>query len=105
MLERNQSLLQCYNNIASLKDWYSTDYGAHTSLQDDGDEPMMDLVTGLETRAQKQTIVSVDREHRDGCASRVEPVNGGRVWALLTMSGSRQQCQEQSNEITQRENL
>ena len=79
MLERSQSLLQYYNNIASLQDWYSTDHGSHTPLQDEGDEPMMDLVTGLqtrcehrdpgETRAQKQTVVSVDREHRDGCAS------------------------------------
>ena len=39
---------------------------------------MMDLVTGLqpryrhrdpETREQKHTVVSVDREHRGGCAS------------------------------------
>ena len=49
MLERSQSLLQYYNNIESLKDWYSTDHGCHTPLQDDGDEPMMDLVTGLQT--------------------------------------------------------
>ena len=48
-----------------------------------GDELTMDLVAGLqtrpiwtqrpdvitETRAQKQTVVSVDREHRDGCVS------------------------------------
>ena len=47
-----------------------------------------------ETRAQKQTVFSVDREHRDGCASWVQPVNGGRVWALLTMNGSWQQWQE-----------
>ena len=68
-------------------------------LQDDGDEPTMDLVKGCssvidrdpETRAQKQTVVSVDREHRDGSASWVKPVNGGRVWALLTMNGSWQQ--------------
>ena len=79
MLERSQSLLQYYNNIASLQDWYSTNHGTHTH----DDEPMMDLVTGLQTRrhehrqkeessgklvAQKQTIVSVDRECRDGCA-------------------------------------
>ena len=78
MLERSQSLLQYYNNIASLQDWYSTDRGSHTPLQDEGDEPMMDLVTGCKadvnteagkTPAQKQTVVSVDREHRDGCAS------------------------------------
>ena len=48
MLERSQSLLQFYNNLASLQDWYSTDRGSHTPLQDDGDEPMMDLVTGLQ---------------------------------------------------------
>ena len=50
MLERSQSLLQYYNNIASLQDWYSTDHGSHTPLQDEGDDPMMDLVTGLQTR-------------------------------------------------------
>ena len=55
MLEQNQSLLQYYNNIASLQDWYSTDHGSHTPLHDEGDEPMMDLVTGLQTR----------REHGD----------------------------------------
>ena len=38
------------------------------------DEPMMDLVKNTETRggrtrAQKQTVVNVDREHRDGCTS------------------------------------
>ena len=46
MLERNQSLLLYYNNIASLQDWYSTENGSHTPLQDDGDELVMDLVTG-----------------------------------------------------------
>ena len=51
-----------------------------------------DVIT--ETRVQKQTVVSVDREHRDGCASWVKPVNGGQVWALLTMNGSWQQLQE-----------
>ena len=50
MLERSQSLLQYYNNIASLQDWYSTDHGSRTPLQDEGDELMMDLVTGLQTR-------------------------------------------------------
>ena len=75
MLERSQSLLQYYNNIASLQDWYSTDHGSHTPLQDEGDEFMMDLVTGLQTRCEhrdpgeKHAVVSVDREHRDGCAS------------------------------------
>ena len=37
MLERSQSLLQYYNNIASLQDWYSTDHGSHTPLQDEGE--------------------------------------------------------------------
>ena len=37
MLEQNQSLLQYYNNIASLQYWYSTDHGSHTPLQDEGD--------------------------------------------------------------------
>ena len=37
-------------DLRSLQDWYSTDHGSHTPLQDDGDEPMMDLVTGLQTR-------------------------------------------------------
>ena len=31
-----------------LQDWYSTDHGSHTPLHDEGDEPMMDLVTGLQ---------------------------------------------------------
>ena len=48
MLEQCQSLHKYYNNIASLQDWYSTDHGFHTPLQDEGDEPMMDLVTGLQ---------------------------------------------------------
>ena len=34
MLERSQFLLQYYNNIASLQDWYSTDHVSHTSPQD-----------------------------------------------------------------------
>ena len=33
---RNQSLLQCYNSIAHLLDWYSADRGSRTPLQDDG---------------------------------------------------------------------
>ena len=44
MLERSQSLLQYYNNIASLQCWYSADHGSHTALQDEGDELVMDLV-------------------------------------------------------------
>ena len=36
MLERSPSLLQHYNNIVSLQDWYSIDHGSHTPLQDEG---------------------------------------------------------------------
>ena len=49
MLDRSQSLPQYYNNIASLEDWYSTDYGSHTPLKDEGDKPMMDLAQSLQT--------------------------------------------------------
>ena len=35
MLERRQSLLQYYNNIASWQDWYSADHGTHTTQPDD----------------------------------------------------------------------
>ena len=56
LLERSQSLLQYYNNIASLQDWYSSDHGSHTTLQDD--EQMMDLVKRL------QTLRSGDLERR-----------------------------------------
>ena len=68
------SASQFYNIIASLQDWYYTDHESHTPLQDECDKLMMDLVRGCrpyvntETRAQKQTGVSVDREHRAGCA-------------------------------------
>ena len=83
MLERSQSLLRYHNNIASLQDWHSTDHGSHTPLQDGGDEACDGCGEGTaaptltetrrdhekKTRAQKQTVVDVDREHRDGCAS------------------------------------
>ena len=55
MLERSQSLLQYYYNIANLQDWYSADHGSTTPLQDEGDELLMDLVMVLQTRY----------EHRD----------------------------------------
>ena len=61
MLERSQSLLQYYNDIASLQDWYSTDHGSHTPLQDDGDEPMMDLMKGCSPDVDTETR----REHGD----------------------------------------
>ena len=52
MLERNQSLLQYYNNIANLQGWYSTDHGSHNPLHDD-DEPVRNrqstLVMNIET--------------------------------------------------------
>ena len=65
MLERSQSLLQYCNNIASLQDWYSADCGSHTPLQDEGDEPMMDLVTGLQTRREHgDTSTETDRCQR-----------------------------------------
>ena len=57
MLERSQSLLQYYNNIASLQDWYSADHGSLTPQQDEGDEPMIDLVMGLQPHY-------THREHR-----------------------------------------
>ena len=57
VLERSQSLLQYYNNIASLQDWYSTDHDvSHTPLQDESDEPAMDLVTGLQTRCEWRPV-------------------------------------------------
>ena len=60
MLERSQSLLQYNNNIASLRDWYSTDHGSHTPLQDAGDEPMVDSVTGLHRREHGDTSTETD---------------------------------------------
>ena len=54
MSERSQSLLQYYNNSAGLQDWYSIDHGSHTPQQDDGGEPMMDLVMGLQTWRHEQ---------------------------------------------------
>ena len=64
-------------------------------------KPMMDLVKGCslgvytEDPMQEQTVFSVDREHRNGCASWVQPRNGGHVWVLLTMNGSWQQWAKQ----------
>ena len=65
-LQRSEELRRCwnktslcfqYNNIAGLQDWYSTD---HTPLQDDGDEPMMDLVTGMTAMARSKAMANVD---------------------------------------------
>ena len=61
-VERSQSLLQYYINIASLQDWYSTD---QTPQQDEGDEPMMDLVTGLQARREHgNTSTETDSSQR-----------------------------------------
>ena len=35
MLERSQSLLEYYNSTAFVQNWYTTDHGSHTPLQDD----------------------------------------------------------------------
>ena len=77
MFVRSQSLLQYYNNIESLQDWYSTDHGSHTPLQDD-DEPVTELVTELQHR-NRQLSTSVVNIETD-LQSRVKPLNGGRVW-------------------------
>ena len=61
MLERSPYLFQYYNNIAILQDWYSTDHGPHTPLQDESDEPMMDLVKVCSPEKDTQTR----REHGD----------------------------------------
>ena len=66
MLERRQSLPQYDNNNAILQ--CSTGHGSHTPLQDDGDEYRPQEERKGKFEAQKQTIVSVDRERRDGCA-------------------------------------
>ena len=53
MVERSQSPLQYHKNTASLQDRHSTDRGSHSPQQDEGDEPVMDLVTGLQTRRKR----------------------------------------------------
>ena len=78
MLERSQSLLQCYNNNASLQDWMDPILQKADEAKDGSGEglqpryrhckPDVNTRTLGEERAQKQTIVSVDSEHRDGCA-------------------------------------
>ena len=71
MLERSQSLLQYYNNIASLQDWSSTNHGSHTPLQDmKVTKPITDLVKGCrpdvdtEPRGNKSTRRRKE-EHRN----------------------------------------
>ena len=39
-----------FQRYCKLQDWYSTDHGSHTPLQDEGDEPMTDLAPRLQTR-------------------------------------------------------
>ena len=91
MLERSQSVsaFQYYNNIASLQDWYSTDRGSHTPLRDDGSSRRQASDrAGYGAAAQKQTIVNVGREHRDGCGKLSETIELWTSLALLTMNGS-----------------
>ena len=75
---------QYYYNVASLQDWHSTDHGSHTLLQDDG-HPLTRAGTGR--AAQKQTIVNIGREHRDGCAKLSETI--GRWTSLGTSHDER----------------
>ena len=81
MLQRSQSLFE-YCNVFKSKIGIQQDHGSHTPLQDEGEWSIMDLASSLQTRydytvdsetlAQKQkrkrTVVSVNREHRDGCS-------------------------------------
>ena len=65
MLERSQSLLQYYNNIASLQGWSSTDHGSHTPLQNDDEpvtEPVMEPVTELQHRNRELSTLVVNIE-------------------------------------------
>ena len=50
MLERSQSLLQNCNVVQNCKMGILQDHGSHTPLQDEGEEPMMDLASSLQTR-------------------------------------------------------
>ena len=75
--------------------WYSSDHGSHTPLQDDGDGPMMYLVTGLQTRRHEHRPkeestgkLEVDRERRDRCAKLSETGERWTSLARLTMNGS-----------------
>ena len=88
-----------------LQDWYSTDHGSHTPLKDGGSSRRR---AGDGAAAQKQTIVNVGREHRDGCAKLSETIERLTSLALLTMNGSwREEREEekQSNGMMQREKL
>ena len=63
MLERSHSLLQYYNNTASLQDWYSTNRGSHTPLQDEGDEAYDG--SGGRTAALVHMVTRGKQEHRN----------------------------------------
>ena len=72
MLERSQSLLQYYNNIASMQDWYSADHGSHTPQLDV--PGIAQLLKRAEGGGAEQTIVILGCEHRDGCAKLSETI-------------------------------
>ena len=57
------SVLQQHCQFAGLV------FGSHTPHQDEGTADPKRTQSPRETRAQKQTVANVDREHRDGCAS------------------------------------
>ena len=42
-------------------------------------KPDADSEKPAQRQKQKQTVVSVHREHRDACTNRVKPRNGGEV--------------------------
>ena len=66
MLERSQSLLQYYNNVANLQDLYSIDNGSHTPPQMCRGITQYLLKRG-DVGSAEQTIVVTGCEHRDGC--------------------------------------
>ena len=67
------SVLQQHCKV--LQDWYSTDRGSHTPLQDGGSSRRRaGEGAGDGAAAQKQTLVNVGREHRDGCATLSETI-------------------------------
>ena len=69
MLAQSQSLLQYCNNTARSQDWYSTDRGSHTPLQDDAASVESSRRRRCRTENRKHTSARSCCEHRDGCAS------------------------------------
>ena len=65
MLERNQSLLQYYNKVASLQECYSTDHGSHTPLHEDGTSVVSSrrrrCRTGHRNRQLSELAVNIER--------------------------------------------